>query len=101
MKQPINEIRRMQKLAGIIKENLTPLYTDSIFDNPDTSHVISDEENELLFNYFLDTQDEQIPNVSGKTAKEAAELIGPKEYEEETLQHILVTLFPDKYEGFY
>jgi hypothetical protein len=55
----------------------------------------------LLFNYFLDSQDEQIPNVSGKTAKEAAKIIGPEEYEEETLQHILVTLFPGKYEGFY
>lgn len=88
------DVKRMQTLAGFIKEN-------EKFDNPDASHVISDEENELLSNYFLDTQDEQIPNVSGKTAKEAANIIGPKGYEEETLQHILVTLFPDKYEGYY
>ena len=101
MKKQNNEVKRMQQLAGILKENVTQLSTDGIFDNPDASHVISNEENKVLFRYFQEEQDEEIPNVAGKSTAVAAKIIGPKGYEEETLQHILVTLFPNKYEGIY
>ena len=89
-----NEFKRMQKLAGIIIESKKSL-------NKDELHVITDEENNLLFDYFKNEQDEEIENVSGETAAEAAKIIGPEGYEDETLQHILTVLFPDKYEAYY
>jgi hypothetical protein len=101
-KQILNEeFKRMQKLAGLLNENKIPLYTDDIFSNPDASHIISNEENKLIYDYFKEEQDEEIEDITGKTAAEAAEAIGPEDYKEETLQHILVTLFPDRYERFY
>lgn len=63
--------------------------------------VISSEDFKKLHEYFENEQDEIIEDVTGKTMLEAADIIGPKGYEEETLQHILVVLFPDKYEAYY
>ena len=77
------------------------LTTDDVFSNLDISHIISDEENIILFDYFKNQEEEEIENVNGKTIVEAANIIGPKDFEEETLQHILITLFPDKYEASY
>jgi hypothetical protein len=51
--------------------------------------------------YFEETQGEDVTAPEGLTCEEASVFIGPKDFEEETLQHVIYALFPEKYEPVY
>jgi hypothetical protein len=89
-------------VVGGLNEEKEPLYTQDIFEHPEASHVIDSNDQNVLERYFEEEQDgEDIPNLVGLTSLEAAKEIGPVDFEEETLQHIIVALNPDKFEPFY
>jgi hypothetical protein len=70
---------------------------------PERQHVVTAEENKKLYAYFeeQDGEDFEPFDLTGKTLEAGSKIIGPPEFEEETLQHMVCVLFGDKYEGVY
>jgi hypothetical protein len=78
------------------------LTIENVFNVDEVHHVVNLDEAVVLANYFeeLDEVDYEVEDFEAKTCLEIANWMD-SDFEPENLMHIIVTLFPDKYEPKY
>jgi hypothetical protein len=58
-------------------------------------YILTSEDSDNLKEYFKSLDDDDLPNVEGKTVHETINLISPEGFEEETKSHIINCLISD------
>lgn len=75
---------------------------DNVMELDELHHVITEEENTIIHNYFLEANDNDItPNITGMNINDASVFIGYGDFIIESLLNIINALYEHEYDVQY